>query len=134
MKYRKGYKYQLAETDSWTTCFRPAEPLRSESGRISMSMDGLMTIREGYASDGPSGPTIDRKENMYAGIGHDGLYQLMREGLLNCNQWRRADEDYGLWLLQSGSWKITAAVNVAGLALMRGKYAQPAQRKEVFTV
>jgi len=93
-----------------------------------------MTIREGYASDGASGPTIDRKENLYAGFGHDGLYQLMREGLLDFRQWHRADEDYGKWMLECGAWKITVKINLKGLGLMKGKYARPENRKRVYTV
>lgn len=132
MKYRKGYKYQLAEDDWWQTSFRPTEDIITV--RIQMTTDGHMRIKEGYASDGPSGPTIDRKTNLKAGFGHDGLYQLMRMGRLPYQEWKTADADYGRWLIEGGSWKITAKVNMKGLGLAKGKHARPENRKKVYEV
>ena len=93
-----------------------------------------MIVKEGYASDGPSGPTVDRKSNMRAGVGHDALYQLMRLGRLGYEQWLTADADYGRWLIKGGAWKITAALNVKALSIMGGKYALPRNRKKVYEV
>jgi hypothetical protein len=133
LKYRKGYKYQVAETFTLATGFMGYN-VTSESGRLSLSPVGKLTIREGYAGDGPSGITLDRKENMVAGFGHDALYQLMREGELPFNLWKYADKEYGHWLELGGAWPITVRINVAGLRLMKGKYAKPENRKRVYTV
>lgn len=42
----------------------------------------LLTQYEGYAWDGASGPTIDGKCSIRGSLGHDGIYQAIREGLL----------------------------------------------------
>lgn len=132
MKYRKGYKIQLADDWFYQTSFLPSSEIRSESGRISIDKNGRMTIREGYSSDGPSGPTYDRKENIYAGVGHDGLYQMMREGRLPHDEWKKADRHYGKWMKEKGAWDITVWVNLKGLAIANGKYARPENRKKLF--
>jgi hypothetical protein len=43
-------------------------------------ISGCVTGKEGYAWDGPSGPTYDRPENMRAALFHDILYQAINEG------------------------------------------------------
>ena len=58
--YRKPrkYKYQVLEDFSIRTDIRGHNiNLRF----LSLSPDGLLTIHNGYAWDGPSGPTIDTK-------------------------------------------------------------------------
>jgi len=45
-------------------------------------MDGVLSFRKSYAWDGPSGPTIDTKNSLRGSLIHDGLYQLIRLGLL----------------------------------------------------
>jgi hypothetical protein len=133
VKYRAGYKYQIAETFTIQTDIK-GFTAKSESGRIVLDSLGALTIHEGYASDGPSGPTVDRKENMRAGFGHDALYQLIREQELPFKFWKQADNNYGRWLALGGSWPITVRINVYGLGLMKGKYARPENRKRVYTV
>ena len=51
---------------------------------VQLNGGGKMNIKKGYAWDGSSGPSIDTKENMFASLIHDALYQLMRrnEGCL----------------------------------------------------
>lgn len=58
---------------------------------ISLQDNGVIIIRKGYAWDGCSGPTIDRKTNMRAGLVHDALYQLIRLGHLPAS--KRSDID-----------------------------------------
>jgi hypothetical protein len=85
IKYREGYKYQLAEDyfietrllgiqETYATPFAKLEP------------KGKLTLKQGYAWDGPSGPTIDTDNTLEASLVHDALYQFMAEGFL--------DEDY----------------------------------------
>lgn len=79
--YRRGYKYQLMET------FRVLVPELAGARAaiddwISLERDGTLTIKYGYAWDGPSGPTIDTKNFMRGSVVHDAGYQLVREGLL----------------------------------------------------
>ncbi len=80
--YKKGdYKYRLVETYTVQTPIYPDEDI--ETKYISLSTAGLLTLRDSYAWDGPSGPTIDTKNFMRGSLVHDSLYQLMRMGLLN---------------------------------------------------
>jgi hypothetical protein len=78
IKYRSGYKYQLAEQYRQFIGI-DAGPIESEF--ISVS-DGMLVIKSGYAWDGPSGPVIDTKNLMRGSLVHDALYQLIREGHL----------------------------------------------------
>jgi hypothetical protein len=54
---------------------------------------GDLIINAGYSWDGCSGPTWDDKTNMRAGLVHDALYQLIREGRLAENHRKFADEE-----------------------------------------
>ena len=132
MKYRGGYKYQLAEDEQFQTSFRPLVDIYTT--RIWLTTEGLLTVLEGYSWDGVSGPVIDRKANMHGGLKHDALYELMRKGLLDYSLWRQADYEYAKELERCGSWGITIKINMAGLRISRGKYAHPNQRKKVNSI
>lgn len=76
-----GYKYQLVESYSINTGIIPDIAINTPF--ISLDTNGYLTIRQGYAWDGPSGPTFDTKNFMRGSLVHDALYQLMRRGYLN---------------------------------------------------
>ena len=99
IQYREldGYKYQLARPYSLTipgsfglqnvrkdrTIAHPKENPMIALTRLQGSPGScLLEISEGYAWDGPSGPTIDTKNFMRGALVHDALYQLMRERLV----------------------------------------------------
>ena len=128
MKYRKGYKYQVAEDVLFFTQIRGYNIITK---RIELHPDGILIIREGYACDGPSGPTVDRTENMSAAVLHDALYQLMRQELLRHLHWPEADAEYGKQMKKCGAWGITVKINLLGLKFMKGKCALPKNRKKV---
>lgn len=86
--YNGGYKYQLKELYTVAIDIRPASPINTTY--IALDLDGTLTIREGYAWDGPSGPTVDTLNFMRGSLVHDALYQLMREGLLDPDVHREA--------------------------------------------
>ncbi len=79
--YRAGYKYQLA--DDYKIHIDIEHDINTEY--IKLDPDGVLLIKEGYAWDGPSGPTVDTKTFMRGSLVHDALYQLMREGHLEQN-------------------------------------------------
>ena len=79
--YRKGYKYQLYEDYTVDTDIKP--PILAASDYIELTTEGRLTIKKGYAWDGPSGPTFDTPSFMRGALVHDALYQLMREGKLD---------------------------------------------------
>lgn len=79
--YQDGYKYQLTDDYTVDTGIRPAKAFDGRFLRIDEL--GRLTIRGGYAWDGPSGPTVDTANFMRGSLVHDALYQLMREGVLS---------------------------------------------------
>ena len=81
MKFlRVYYKYKLAEDLHTFMNFEPPRDIITDF--IEFQRDGKLILKKGYASDGPSGPTIDDETNIQGGFIHDAGYQLMRLGLL----------------------------------------------------
>lgn len=73
----KGYKYQLMEDYPLQIKILPKAPITK--GFIRLTKTGKLTIKRGYAWDGPSGLTLDTRNFMRGSLVHDALYQLMRE-------------------------------------------------------
>ena len=86
--YKKGYKYQLNAAYSTDIPIKPEEDI--ESDYIRLTHVGQLTIKKGYAWDGPSGPTADTRNFMRGSLVHDALYQLMREGELDNHDYRES--------------------------------------------
>jgi hypothetical protein len=84
--YRKGYKYQLSTRYVTVIDIKPKKAIKTEY--IALTTKGKLTISKGYAWDGPSGPTIDTLNFMRGSLVHDALYQLIREGHLDIDQYR----------------------------------------------
>ena len=84
--YKDGYKYQLKKDYVTVIEIKPAAPI--DAKYILLALDGTLTIKEGYAWDGPSGPTIDTLDFMRGSLVHDALYQLMRERHLDKAKYR----------------------------------------------
>jgi len=76
IKFRSGYKYQLAETYSQNIPIKPKEDIQLLF--IDLNTAGDLVVKEGYAWDGTSGPIADTDNNMRASLVHDALYQLIR--------------------------------------------------------
>lgn len=129
--YRKGYKYQLAADLIFQTDFRPDTAIIAP--RIELNMYGVLTVREGYASDGVSGPVRDRKTNLRGGFIHDALYQLMRMRELPHSLWRDADKEFAKALKQDGAWGWVVKIDLLGLKMAGGSAAHPDKRKPVYS-
>jgi hypothetical protein len=119
IRYREGYKYQLAEAYCvHLDDFHPPEAIRTEF--ISLNKTGRLIIKQGYAWDGPSGPTVDTRNFMRGSLVHDALYQLFGEGLLDVEVYRkRADEILREICREDGmsavrAWWVYSAVRMAG--------------------
>lgn len=84
IRYRKirRYKYQLvADYEVNTGLIREGpDSARVGGDYVVLEANGRMRIKQGYAWDGPSGPTIDTKSFMRGSLVHDAFYQLIREG------------------------------------------------------
>ena len=84
ISYHGGYKYQLKQSYATDIPIKPVEPIETEY--VALTTEGNLTIKNGYAWDGPSGPTFDTRNFMRGSLVHDALYQLMREGHLDPSQ------------------------------------------------
>jgi hypothetical protein len=106
MKYFKieKYKYEVAETYCCQTKIIPPQTIDQEDFGITAS--GIVMAKKGYMWDGPSGPTIDRKENMRGSLIHDIFAEAMRQGLLPQSCWIPANEELGRLCIEDGmnSW------------------------------
>lgn len=73
------YKYQLMEdyVHDEVKIDGLAEDINTSF--IALTTAGVLTIKNRYAWDGPSGPTIDTPSFMRGSLVHDAMYQLMRE-------------------------------------------------------
>lgn len=106
MKYRDGYKYQLAEEFVILT---PIVGVMFEHEFFKMFDNGILVIRKGYAWDGASGPTIDTASSMTPSLVHDVLCQAMRLKLLSYEEWQdTVNEFFYEMCLDKGMWKWRA--------------------------
>lgn len=108
IKYIDGFKYQLAEEYSLLT---PIKGVIIEDPYFTLEEDGTLTIRQGYAWDGASGPTFDSKSSMRPSMVHDVFCQAMRDGRLDYNRWQdTVNELFRQMCLEDGMWGWRAAL------------------------
>ncbi len=133
MKYYKGdYKYITAAVERYETGIVTDTSHAVSHGELSPS--GVLTIKKGYAWDGPSGPTIDTASVMRGSLVHDCLYQLLREtgfGAPETHAQRRKSSDEILYriCIEDGMWKWRAKWILAGVRKGGGPAAVRRQRK-----
>jgi hypothetical protein len=74
------YKYKLQNRVKTLINIKPQALIHEPQKLpyIELTKEGLLTIVQGYAWDGPSGLTIDTRTFMRGSLIHDALYQLMR--------------------------------------------------------
>ena len=86
IKYKAGYKYQLADEYRIKTAIRPPEPIHA--AYVSLYKNGTLRIKAGYAWDGPSPWFVpDWRFWMRASLEHDAFFQLFRNGELSPTEW-----------------------------------------------
>ncbi len=130
ISYKSGYKYQLVEEYQVEISVTPEKNI--QTNYIDLTTEGLLTIKNGYAWDGPSGPTIDTPNFMRGSLVHDALYQLMRNKLIDKEKWRKkADGDLKRMCVEDGmsrirAWWVHEAVRCCG-----DSAASEGMRKEV---
>ncbi len=130
ISYKSGYKYQLVDEYQVEISITPEKNI--QTNYIDLTTEGLLTIKNGYAWDGPSGPTIDTPNFMRGSLVHDALYQLMRNKLIDKEKWRKkADGDLKRMCVENGmsrirAWWVHKAVRCCG-----DSAASEEMRKEV---
>lgn len=126
--YKDGYKYQLKLSYTVTIPIIPSDPIHTEY--ISLESTGALTIKEGYAWDGPSGPTFDTPSFMRGSLIHDALYQLMRDGHLDHTAYRdAADRTLQQICKEDGMWSIRAWWVYHGVRMFADPAADPANKR-----
>ena len=124
--YKGGYKYQLKQTYSVRIPVLPPAPIRTEY--ITLELTGDLTLKEGYAWDGPSGPTIDTPDFMRGSLVHDALYQLMRENRLDHATYREpADRTLQAICKEDGMSSVRAWIVYHGVRMFGDPSADPSQ-------
>ena len=138
--YRKltSYKYQVMQDHTVQIDLKPLKRISTKVAEfVFLSHDGLLTIKQYYAWDGPSGPTIDTKDFIRGSLVHDALYQLMRESVLDYKVHRkRADEIFREILVEDGmckfrAWYVYQAVH---LFAEGGARPKPKHKPEIICV
>jgi len=128
--YNGGYKYQLKENYTVMIGIRPDSPIETEY--IALDGEGIITIKKGYAWDGPSGPTMDTLNFMRGSLLHDALYQLMREKYLDHDTYREpADRLLQEICKEDGMSSLRAWWVYQGVRLFGDPAAEPANKRPV---
>ena len=126
----KKYKYQLMIEYTHATNLRIDEDLAAVDDFVRLTKKGEITLKKTYAWDGPSGPTIDTKNFMRGSLVHDGLYQLMRDGLLDHERYREdADKILRAICEEDGMSKVRAWYVYQSVRLFGGSAAEPRPRE-----
>jgi hypothetical protein len=128
ISYKDGYIYQLTESHISSISILPEKDIVTDY--IELTTDGKLTLKKGYAWDGPSGPTVDTLNFMRGSLVHDALYQLMRGEFLNHNQHRKvADKLLQKMCKEDGMSRIRAWWVYHGLRLGGGPAAKAKNKK-----
>lgn len=128
VRYKSGYRYQLAEGFYIRTAIRP--PADIIEPFICLSRNGGLYLSAGYAWDGAT-CFPDVKSIMRGSLVHDALYQLMRLGLLSAEERAAADQLLYDCCVEDGMWKPVAWAVWQGVRLAGGPAADPENAKPV---
>lgn len=128
--YKGGYKYQLKQDYRVEIPIKPKKDIDLQF--IQLTATGLLTIKSGYAWDGPSGPTIDTLNFMRGSLVHDALYQLMREGALDFKTDRdTADRLLRTHCIEDGMSRLRAWWVYHALRIWGGPAADPDGKRPI---
>ncbi len=134
IKYRSGYKYQLAEEYVVKVSIKPQQDIpidKPEESFLELKKDGTLIVKRGYAWDGPSGPTPDTPSFMRGSLVHDAMYQLIRSKDIE-EEWRNeADEELRRLCREDGMWKIYSNWIYWAVRKFGKVAADPASRKKI---
>lgn len=109
IQYRSGYKYQLAKDYRIKTTLKPKAAVDNQF--IALDKRGQLTVKSGYAWDGPSGPLKDTEHNLRASLVHDAFYQLIRKKKLTITKDRdKADKLFQKMCRQDGVPSLLARI------------------------
>ncbi len=131
IKYKARYKYRLVEPYQARIPIYPLRRIRTEY--LELGVDGVLTIKAGYAWDGPSGPAIDTRTFMRGSLVHDALYQLIRIGELPPDVKPTADKLLRQMCIEDGMNRVRAAWVYWGVRLFAKRAITRAAARPVLT-
>jgi len=78
--FKRDFKYVTVHTEHFQLRhLRPKYAIKWMW--LSLATNGLLIVRWGFPTDGPSGPTLDTKKTIKGATVHDALCQLAAQGL-----------------------------------------------------
>lgn len=108
LRYIEGAKYQVVEDYHVDT---PILGMTIIDDLFSLTPDGHLVVRKGFAWDGASGPTFDSKSSMSASLVHDVFCICMRDGRLPYAIWQDAvNRFFEVMCQRAGMWGWRARV------------------------
>ena len=129
IRYRKGFKYQLAE--DYYIILDLKIPKSVESDFLLLANNGVLKIFKGYAWDGASGITFDTKSSMRGALVHDALYQLMRMELISIDFRLFADKTLKRICIEDGMYEWRAEMWFKAVQGFADFAAEPKNLKKV---
>jgi len=131
IKYRSGYKHQLAIPYATKVSVFPKSLIAAEF--FSLSPKGDLRIKAGYAWDGASGPAIDSDSFMRGSLVHDVLYQMMGEKLLSLRWRKQSDRELQRICREDGMPWVRAQWVYRAVRLFSRISATPEGRRKIKT-
>ena len=129
--FKKGYKYQIHQFYKIQTKIYPNVLVKCDE-YLFLTPEGMLTIRKGYAFDGPSGPAIDTDNFMRGSLVHDALYQLMRKNLISKDEREYSDKLLVKICKEDGMSSIRCWWVYRGLRWLGNKAASSRSVKKVY--
>lgn len=127
--YKAGYKYQLTET--YRHPCPPGLDCPDFFTRYFAIRDSVLTVYQGYAWDGPSGPTIDTETFMRGSLVHDVIYQAMREEFISPELKDVADRELRRICIEDGMPKLRAWWVYQGVRFGGASHLRPGSGRKV---
>ena len=100
--YIRGIKYQVTRDITVRTLI---VGYSCKTDYITLRLNGDMTLHKGFVNDGASFIAIDTKSIMRGAGFHDGLYKLLRLGLLPPEVRPLADQELKRMYLEDQNWR-----------------------------
>lgn len=128
MKYQKGFKYWIKEAEFFETEIRGC---RICTKFIDLYEDGKLHIKKGFASDGGT-RVVETKKNIRGFFVHDGLFYLMKLGLLPLSNVKQAGNEMQKIHIEDGVWKWQAKIYNYFATKFGCKYANPKNKPKIY--
>lgn len=129
--YKSGYKYQLVKDYACHVDIYPDHDINLKF--ISLSKDGKLFFRSGYAWDGASGGAVDTDDIMRPSLIHDGIYQLIREKELPASARKQADLELKKACIEDGMPDIRVHYVYKAVRVGGGPSADPKNDRKTLT-